>query len=139
MVPMKRATRLLSVSVALVGCRSSPPAEDAAAARVRELEARVAWLEAKAKTLSFLDDEILDLEVRRAAMLLTHEPGHPAVLDLDRRIAALGKVKELEARIRREAMCRRLEAEREALLGTYTTEHPSVRTIDAKIAFLRAG
>jgi hypothetical protein len=48
-------------------------------------------------------------------------------------------VKELETRVRRDAMCRRLEAEREVLLGTYAADHPSVRTIDAKIAFLRAG
>ncbi|MCK6459574.1 MAG: hypothetical protein L6Q95_06725 [Planctomycetes bacterium] len=136
---MKRTTRLLCVPVLLLGCRSAPPPGEAEPARVRELEARVAWLEAQAKVASFLDDEILDLEVRRAAMLLTHEPTHPAVLDLDRQIAALGKVKELDARMRRDAMRRRLEAEREALLGTYTEDHPSVRTIDAKIAFLSAG
>jgi hypothetical protein len=136
---MKRATRLLFVPVFLLGCRSTPPPEDPESARVRELEARVAWLEAQVKVAAFLDDEILDLQVRRAAMLVTHEPEHPAVLDLDRRILALGKVKDLEARAHRDAMCRRLEAEREVLLGTYAAEHPSVRTIDAKIAFLRAG
>ncbi len=139
MAAMKRTTRLLCVPVLLLGCRSAPLPGDPGAARIRELEARVAWLEAQGRAAGFLDDEILDLEVRRAAMLVTHEPEHPAILDLDRRIAALGKVRELEARVRRDAMRRRLEAEREVLLGTYAADHPSVRTIDAKIAFLSAG
>jgi len=138
MAAMKRATWLLFAPALLLGCRSAPPPEDPEGARVRELEARVAWLEAQVKVVAILDDEILDLEVRRAAMLVSHEPDHPAVLDLDRRILALGKVRALRERARRDAMCSRLEAERDVLLGTYTPDHPEVRGIDAKIAFLRS-
>jgi hypothetical protein len=138
MAPMKRATWLLFAPVLLLGCRSAPPPEDPGALRVRELEARVAWLEAQVNVAAFLDDEILDLQLQRAAMLVTHEPDHPAVLDLDRKVAALEKVRALEGRARRDAMCRRFEAERHALLRTYAPDHPSVQGVDAKIAFLRS-
>jgi len=137
---MMRATWLLFAPVLLLGCRSAPPqAGDAEDAHVKELEARVAWLETQVKMSAFLDDEILDLELQRAAMLVSHEADHPAVLDLDRKILALGKVRDLGEHARRDAMRRRLEAERATLLGTYTPEHPRVRTVDAKIEYLRAG
>jgi len=126
--------------VLLLGCRSAaPPPDDAGAAHVKELEARVAWLEAQVKMSAFLDDEILDLELQRAAMLASHTPDHPAVLDLDRKIAALGKVRDLQEHAKRDAMRHRLEAEREALLDTYTPEHPKVQVVDAQIAYLKAG
>ncbi|HEX5139090.1 MAG TPA: hypothetical protein VFY93_19130 [Planctomycetota bacterium] len=137
---MKRATWLLFAPVLLLGCRSAPPpAGDAEDEHVRDLEARVAWLETQARMSAFLDDEILDLELQRAAMLARREAGHPAVLDLDRKILALRKVRDLEEHARRDAVRRRLEAERETLLGTYTPAHPKVQAVDAKIAYLRAG
>jgi hypothetical protein len=128
------------VLVVLGGCQAARrEAEDDGAARIRELEARVAWLEAQVKVSAFLEDEILDLELRRAAMLVTYTADHPAILDLERKIAALGKVRELEDRGRRDAARRRLEAEREVLLGTYTPDHPKVQGVDAQIAFLGTG
>jgi hypothetical protein len=128
---------LLAPLLLLLGCRSGPPPGDAAGARVRELEARVAWLEAQVR-LATVEEELLDLQVQRAAALVTYQPDHPAVLGLDRRIEALGRVRNLDARMRRDTMRLRLEAERSVLLDTYTADHPTVQRIDAKIAFLRA-
>ncbi len=122
-----------------VGCRATPPpAQDPDGARIRELEDRVAWLEEQAKAATLVEDEILALEVRRAGLLVTYEPSHPAILDLDRKIQALEKVRVLECRVRRQTMCERLEIERDRLLTTYTHDHDSVRRLDAQIAFLRS-
>jgi len=133
-----RTNGLLLGCLLIVGCRTAPPpAPEPDTTRIHELEARVAWLEAQVKAATFVEDEILALEVERAARLVIYAPDHPAILDIERKIRALRKVHELDGRARRDAMLHRLEAERDVLLGTYTPEHPSVRKLDAKIAFLK--
>jgi len=140
MAPM-RAKWLLLGSVLLVGCRAAPPPAPEPApddARIRELESRITWLEAQVRAATFVDDEILSLQVQRAAMLVTYAPDHPAILGIDRKIQAIESVRALENRARRAAMLRRLEEERGVLLGTYTPDNPGVRKLDAKIAFLKS-
>jgi len=136
---MSWASRLLvGLLLCGAGCHSTPPpATETDNARIRELEARIARLEAQEKASS-LDDEILALEVERAGLLVTYTPENPVVTKIERRIQALGKMRVEEGRARRDRMRQRLQVERDVLLVTYAPDHPSVIRLDAKIAFLKA-
>jgi hypothetical protein len=132
---MRRAAPILA-SLLLLGCRAAPPAPDGEGEHVKELEARVAWLEAQVKASTFVEDELLSLEVEHAGLLSTYAPDHPAVLDVERRIRGVESVRALEGHARREAMRRRLETERDLLLRQYTPDHPKVQVLDAELAYL---
>jgi hypothetical protein len=133
-----RATVLLALLPAVTGCISANSTRTTSAdgERIRALEARVARLEARP---SDLVDEILALQVERAALLVTHDPSHESVLALDARIRALEQSQQDEIRARREQFARRLEVERKSLLVTHEAGHQRVRQLDAQIAFLRSG
>jgi hypothetical protein len=134
-----RATLLLALLTGVTGCISANSTTTRTASveteRLRALEARVARLEARP---SDLEDEILALKVERAALVVSHDPSHSAVVTLDGRIRALEQTRKDERRARREQLARRLEVERQTLLATYTAESDQVRKLDAQIAFLKS-
>jgi uncharacterized protein involved in exopolysaccharide biosynthesis len=131
--------RLLLILLCGAGCRTAPPpAADTDQARIRDLEARIALLEERAKATA-PDDEILALEVERAGLVLTYAPGHPTLVKVDLEIDALQRSRAEEAVARRERMLRQLDAQRAQALVTYSADHDTVRRLDAQIAFLRAG
>ncbi|MFI5401671.1 MAG: hypothetical protein ACHQ1G_01960 [Planctomycetota bacterium] len=119
-----------------IGCVATSAPPDPDAARIRELDERVARLVGVARTATLVEDEILALEVERAALRVTYADEHPSLLKVDRKIEALESAE--EARARREKMARQLEAQRAELLVTYSADHDIVRRLDAQIAFLRS-
>lgn len=125
----------LGLFLCAAGCRAAPPPAADDGARIRELETRIARLEAQAKAADF-DDAILALEVDHAGLLVTYTSEHPAILEIDRRIEALETSRAEECRARRDRMVHELEAERAQALVTYTPDHDAVRKLDAQIAFL---